>query len=76
MVRPLRAGEFSLCFFLNLFFLLLDSMGKGIHHVIGGAIVRKKKNWPVQSRPCTAVIYLESAIKKLAGAKRQFQFLK
>ena len=44
MVSPLRAGELGLSFFFsNLFFLLLDSMGKGIHHVIGGAIVRKKK---------------------------------
>ena len=44
MVSPLRAGELGLSFFFsNLFFLLLDSMGKGIHHVIGVAIVRKKK---------------------------------
>ena len=42
----------ALLFFLNLFFLLLDSMGKRIHHVIeGGLRPVEKKTWPVKRFP-------------------------
>ena len=40
----------ALLFFLNLFFLLLDSMGKRIHHVIEGGLRPVEEKKPGQSK--------------------------
>ena len=76
MVRPLRAGEFGLCFFFQTCFSYCSiQWAKEFITSLGLPSSGRKKNWPVQSRPCTAVIYLESAIKKTCWSKKAISIL-